>query len=139
MIYDNLFIDSDVILDLLLNREPFFPYIKLLFNESTNTSFKLNTSALIIANINYVLSKQVGQAAARESITYLIQQINILPFEKADIEVALTSEFNDFEDAIQYYIASKYNCQAIITRNIKDYRQSSIPVLTAEQFLRTIL
>jgi predicted nucleic acid-binding protein len=67
-----------------------------------------------------------------------VNLIDILPFEGDVIKLALVSGFVDLEDSIQYHIAQKYNCDAIITRNIKDYKKSKLPVLTAEQFLRTL-
>ncbi len=54
------------------------------------------------------------------------------------IDLAFDKAFSDFEDAIQYLVAKRYNCDEIITRNIKDYKQSDIPVLTPEQFLKKL-
>lgn len=64
---------------------------------------------------------------------------DILSLEADNIQHALQSTFTDFEDAVQYDIAKNNDCDTIITRNIKDYKHSAIPVLTAEQFLRTVL
>ena len=138
MTYKRLFVDSDVLLDMLLTREPFWGYTQLLLLESQNLGITLNTSVLVIANLNYILGKKIGASAAKNTIKTLVKRINILSFESDIIDLALTSEFNDLEDAIQYSIAKRYKCDAIITRNIKDYKQSTIPVLTAEQFLRTL-
>ncbi len=138
MTYKRLFLDSDVLLDMFLKREPFFFYTQILLVEGEKRKLEINTSSLVIANINYVLRKQVGQITARENIKALVKSINILPFESDIIDLALVSNIADFEDAIQYFIAQKHNCDLIITRNIKDYKESTIPVLTAEQFLRTL-
>ena len=134
--YKHLFVDSDILLDLLLNRDPFHPQLLLL--EATNREIRLSTSALVIANINYILAKQVGAANSRAKIKELIKTVKVLSFEAEVIDVALDSAFSDFEDSIQNIIAVRNNCDAIITRNIKDYKQATIPVLTAEQFLRTL-
>jgi len=134
--YKHLFVDSDILLDLLLNRDPFHPQLLLL--EATNREIRLSTSALVIANINYILAKQVGAANSRTKIKELIKTVKVLSFEAEVIDVALDSAFSDFEDSIQNIIAVRNNCDAIITRNIKDYKQATIPVLTAEQFLRTL-
>ncbi len=93
---------------------------------------------MVIANINYILSNRTSVANARQNIKMLLNLINVLPFEGDIIKLALDSSFTDFEDSLQFHIALKYNCDAIITRNIKDYKKSTIPVLTAEQFLRTL-
>ncbi|MDB5149257.1 MAG: hypothetical protein JWQ57_3277 [Mucilaginibacter sp.] len=134
----HLFVDSDVLLDLALLREPFYPYIQLLLHEGEEQNVKLSTSGLIIANMNYILSKQLGALKAREALKALRMLIGVLSFDAEIIDLALASDFTDFEDDIQYYIAQKHNCDAIITRNIKDYKNSTIPVLTAEQFLNTL-
>jgi predicted nucleic acid-binding protein len=138
MAYNHLFIDSDILLDMLLNRDPFFAYTKYLLFESESRPIKLSTSSLVIANINYILAKKTGAAAAKESIRKLVKLIHILPFESDIVDLGLTSKIADFEHAIQNLIAERYKCDVIITRNIKDYKQATIPVLTAEQFLRQL-
>lgn len=138
MAYKHLFIDSDVLLDLALLREPFYPYIQLLLHEGEIHNVKLSTSGLIIANMHYIMTKQLGALRAREALKALRRLIGVLSFDSEIIDLALASDFADFEDAIQFYIAQKHNCDAIITRNIKDYKNSTIPVLTAEQFLNTL-
>ena len=64
--------------------------------------------------------------------------MQILPVDADGVRFAIDSKFKDFEDALQYYTALKHRCNYIITRNIKDYKSSGIPVLTAEQFLKTL-
>jgi predicted nucleic acid-binding protein len=93
---------------------------------------------LVIANVNYLLGRHIGKIPVRNSIKLLMNEVNILSCERSDIEDALNSSFADFEDAIQHSVAKRYNCDVFITRNTKDYKHSAIPVMTAEQFLRTI-
>jgi predicted nucleic acid-binding protein len=138
MAYKHLFVDSDVLLDMLLTREPFSDYTQLLLLDSADRDIKLSTSALVIANINYILSKKVGALSAKTSIRKLIKLVNVLSFEDNVVEVALASSIGDFEDAIQSIIAERYHCEAIITRNTKHYKQSNLPVYTAEQYLNTL-
>jgi predicted nucleic acid-binding protein len=138
MIYKNVFVDSDVLLDLLLRREPFFSFSQTLLTKSKKKTILVSTSSLIIANIHYVLAKHIGKELARESIRILIDKVNVLPFEIDAINLAVNSEFTDFEDAVQHYIAQKYQCDAIISRNLKHYKKSQLPVLSTEEFLRTL-
>ncbi|MFD0794658.1 PIN domain-containing protein [Mucilaginibacter litoreus] len=138
MAYKHLFIDSDIILDMLTDRQPFSTYAEMLLIEKKVSGIKLSTSTLIIGNINYILSRTIGKSGAKEGIKKLLRLLEIFSFEKDAIENALSGSFTDFEDAIQHHIAIKHNCDIIITRNIKDYKQSTIPVLTAEQFLRQL-
>ena len=138
MVYKYVFIDSDILLDLLLKREPFHLYVQALLIETEKQNLTISTSALAIANINYILTKQFGAAEAKSKIRQLRNRIKVLPFDDYIIESGINSSFSDFEDAFQYFIAKTNNCEAILTRNIKDYKQATIPVLTAEQFLKTL-
>ena len=101
-------------------------------------SAELNTSALAISNVHYVLSKYTGAVASKRNLKSMIKTVKVLSLENEVIDLALDSPFSDFEDAIQNVIAERYNCGVIITRNTKDYKQSNLPVFTAEQFLRTL-
>ena len=138
MAYKHLFLDSDVLIDWLLNEPPFSLFIEGLLAESRKQNLKVSTSVQIIANITFVISKKTNSDIARRGIKTLVEVINILPFESDIISLALTTPFADFEDAIQYNIAERFKCDVIITRNTKDYKKSTIPVLTAEQFLRQL-
>ncbi|MBE9586541.1 PIN domain-containing protein [Mucilaginibacter sp. JRF] len=130
--------DSDIILDMFFERYPFSEYTKLLLIECKNRDIKVSTSAIVIANLNYILSKKLGKTETREKIKELIKWLNILSVESMAIEKGLNSNFSDLEDAFQHFTAERFECQAIITRNIKDYKHATLPVLSAEQFLRSI-
>lgn len=136
--YKHLFIDSDIILDMLVDRRPFSIYAEMLLEEKKLSGITLSTSTLIIANINYILTKAIGKQGAKEGVKRILKLFKTLPFEKDAIESALNGSFADFEDAVENHIALKHNADIIITRNTKDYKESTIPVLTAEQFLRTL-
>src|SRR5580658_3452269 len=94
MTYNHLFLDSDVLLDWLLKSEPFSSYTQTLINESIRQNFKVSTSVLIIANINFILSKRTSITNARENIKRVVTLINILPFEADIINLALASNFS---------------------------------------------
>jgi len=90
MAYKHLFVDSDVLLDLALLREPFYPYIQLLLHEGEKQNVKLSTSGLIIANMNYILSKQLGAVRARKALKALRALVNVLSLDGEIIDLALT-------------------------------------------------
>lgn len=139
MAYKSLFVDSDIFLDQLLERDIFYEFAEVLLVECAKRQIGLNTSALIIANVYYLLSQKYGKVKAKERLSLLLNRVNVFAFDKQAIDFAISSQFTDFEDAIQHHIATVNNCDVIITRNIKDYKHSTIPVLTAEQFLREII
>ncbi len=138
MIYKKLFIDSDVLLDLLLERKPFDRITQLLLEECRRQQLNIYTSVLIIANIHYVISKRFDKNIAKNQLKLLTRLIKILPLESDEITKALNSEYPDFEDTVQFYIAQKHQCDLIISRNIKHYKKFDVPVLTAADFLNIL-
>lgn len=132
-----LFIDSDIILDLLAEREPHYVHAARLFSLIDQNKITGYTSPLIFANLHYLLKKHTTNLLALKSLRKLKTLISILPIDERVIEQSLNSEFNDFEDAIQYFTAVNNGITQIITRNKTDYKRSKIDVLTAEEFLKT--
>ncbi|RJQ57356.1 MAG: PIN domain-containing protein [Stygiobacter sp.] len=133
-----LFVDSDIILDLLAEREPHYIHAARLFTLINQNKIIAYTSPLIFANLHYLLKKQTANFVALKSLRKLKTLINILPIDERVIEQSLNSEFNDFEDAIQYYTAVNNGITLIITRNKIDYKRSKIDILTAEEFLKSL-
>jgi predicted nucleic acid-binding protein len=133
-----LFVDSDIILDLLAQREPHYIHAARLFTLIDQEEVIAYTSPLIFANLHYLLKKQASNLSALKSLRKLKALINILPIDERVIEQSLNSEFNDFEDAIQYFTAVNKGIKLILTRNKTDYKRSKIDVLTAEEFLKSL-
>ncbi len=133
-----LFVDSDIILDLLAKREPHYLHAARLFTLIDQNEVIAYTSPLIFANLHYLLKKQSSNLLALKSLRKLKTLINILSIDEKVIEQSLNSEFNDFEDAIQYFTAINNGITLIITRNKTDYKRSKIDVLTAEEFLKSL-
>jgi predicted nucleic acid-binding protein len=132
-----VFIDSDVILDALLKRPGFYlPAINIL-DLAYKKRLKLRTSSVVFVNAHYFLDK-FDKNNKFELLKNLRSIVSIVEVGEKIIDLAINSDFGDFEDAVQFYAAKSVGADFIITRNIKDYKQSTIPVLTAEQFLRTL-
>ncbi|MFI5162524.1 MAG: PIN domain-containing protein [Sphingobacteriales bacterium] len=132
-----VFIDSDIILDALLKRPGFeLPAINLLAL-AAQSGISAATSSIAFMNVHYFLDK-----FERPNKIVLLKNlrsfINIIEIGKDEIDLTLNSNFTDFEDAVQYFAAISAKADVIVTRNIKDYKQANIPVLTAEQFLKTL-
>jgi len=138
MTYKNIFVDSDILLDLILKRNPFDKFSQLLLQQGSLLQLNLCTSTLILANIHYIIAKNFGKQIAKEHLKVLSGIIRMLPFEPDEVTNALNSEHIDFEDTVQFFIAQKHKCNLIISRNIKHYKKFSLPVLTAEQFLEIL-
>lgn len=131
----NIFIDTNIALDLLSQREPFCNSAGQLFTLADKKKIKLYISSLSFSTIHYILSKQIGKEKAKETLRNFKVLTTVLPVDDKIIELALNSHFPDFEDAIQYHCAIENNIEVIITRNIKDYKKSQISVMTADEFL----
>lgn len=128
------FVDTDIVLDLLARREPFYYAAARLFSRVESGSITLAVSSLTFANLFYILRKQVTARHAHEVLLSFKQLVTVLPVDDVIIEQALTAGFTDFEDAIQYYSAVSAGCSILLTRNGRHYRKATISILTAEAF-----
>ena len=135
-----VFIDSDIILDLLLEREGFYEYAALIFENSEKGNIYVFTSSISIANISYIIRKEIKNSKkVKEYIKNLIEFINILSVEESTIQEALETDFLDFEDSIQYITAVQNQMDYILTRNKKEYKTSSIKVYDSKEFYEKII
>ncbi|MBO4439434.1 MAG: PIN domain-containing protein [Spirochaetaceae bacterium] len=134
---NKVFVDTDVILDLLAERIPFFHFSAVLFTFAEMKKLELYTSPLILANTFYILRKQLGNSEAKNALRKLRILLHVVESSESIIDKALNSDFTDFEDAIQYYTALDHDIKIILTRNVRDYKNASVIVQTPEAFLVT--
>ena len=128
-----VFVDADIILDLLLAREPFFPAAANLFLLIQEGRIEGFTSPVVFANLFYILRQGRSAAEAATVLRKLRLLLGIAAVDEKTIDRALASSFASFEDAIQYYTAVAHNLDAVVTRNKKDYKAAEIPVLDAAE------
>jgi len=129
-----LFIDLDIILDLLIKRNEYQSSAKL-FTIIENKELKGCTSPIVFANVHYIMTKYGGKEKSILNLRILRNFLSILTLDEEILDEALYAEAPDFEDSIQYIASEKNEIDFIITRNKKDYKRSKIPVLTATEFL----
>jgi predicted nucleic acid-binding protein len=131
---NNLFIDSDVLIDLLAQRKHFAEAAALmtLIGEKKAAAY---TTPIVLANVDYLITKYSNKAKSRKAIKSLRKKLSILPMDESMVDAALESEFSDFEDAMQYFAAEKKGIDFIITRNKKDYAKGHLRVVTAQEYL----
>ena len=134
-----VFVDSDVIFDFLTEREPHNLFAKRLFSMIDRGEIQGFTSPLIFANLYYLLRKQSGHQAAKTWLRKMKLLFNLLPIDGKVVDAALDSPMSDFEDALQSHCARAGGMDILITRNRKDYKESPIPHMTAEEFLGTFV
>ena len=133
---ERVFVDTNIVLDLLQKRDEFYSDAQDLFTLADKKELKLYVSALTIANTHYLLSKFYNSNEARKILLKFKVLVEVLAVNDKIIDLSLASDFNDFEDGLQYYTAIENNIELILTRNKKDFKNSTLPVLTAREFLR---
>lgn len=134
---ESLFIDTDVILDLLTERAPHFDAALDLFLRIQAKQVSAFTSPVVMANLFYILNRHFDRTTALQSLLKLKSLITVLNCGDRVIDQALLSDFRDFEDAIQYYTALEGNIDILITRNIKDYKTAGIQIYTPVTYIKS--
>jgi len=133
-----IFLDTNIILDLLAYRMPFYTDAAELFSLADKKKLTLSISSLCLADIHYILSKKNPGMEVRKILRNFKVLVNVLSLDDKITDLALNSEFRDFEDAIQYYTAIENEQELIITRNQADFKDSKLPIMTAGEFLKSI-
>jgi len=130
-----LFIDTDVILDLLLERQPFYASSMQLFTLIEEKAVTAYTSPVVLANIYYISAKILKKKSALQYIRKLLTLLRIAPIDEKIMLLAASSSFKDFEDAIQYYSAKQEAIGFLITRNKPDFKVTDMTVCTPDEYL----
>lgn len=134
-----LFLDTNVLLDLLGERVSFFDSIAKVATLADQKKLTLIVSPISFTTIDYVLNKYETSASVLNKLRKFKIICKVCEVNEEIIDKALNSSFKDFEDAVQYFSALQSNCSIIITRNGKDFKHAIIPIMTAEQYLSSIL
>jgi len=132
-----LCIDSDIILDVLATRDNFYEPAASLLDLGYEGKLELFTTAVVLANVFYILRKKHGIEKSKEQIKQLRQITKILPINGRMVDDVLTSKFSDFEDGLLFFAAKENNIPVIITRNVKDYKEKDLIIQTADEFIRS--
>ena len=131
-----VFIDSDVVIDFFTDREPFVNPASELFDWNEKGYVQLYLSAVSVNNIYYIVRRYLGHERTLAIVEELTEMAEIVGTTRKEIVQALKNDFKDFEDSIQYSTALTIEgIEAIITRNVKDYRQSQIAVFTPGDYI----
>jgi predicted nucleic acid-binding protein len=134
-----IFVDTNILVDLIADRKPFSKFAIQLFSKAEVGKLELYTSSHSIATTHYLLKKYVDEKELREVLFNLLEYLNIFAINLDILKKGLKSKHKDFEDAIQIisaYSIEKMDC--IVTRNIKDFKNSEIPVYTPDELAKYI-
>lgn len=134
-----IFVDTNIIIDLLADRKPHSKFAIALFEKAELHKVKLYASSHSLATTYYLLKKYVDDKNLRLILLALLEYVNIIPIDVHIIKRGLKSKHKDFEDALQILSATsidKMDC--IVTRDLKDFKDSEIPVFSPDDILKKI-
>jgi predicted nucleic acid-binding protein len=133
-----IFVDSDIILDLLAERTPFYEDAAKIFTLAYRAKTELYTTPVILANVFYILRKSIGNSKSKERLKDLRLLVKILSINEHIVDETLVSGFSDFEDGLQYFTAKENAIVGIITRNPKDYKvkDNDMVIQTSKEFIK---
>ena len=132
-----LFLDTNIVVDLLERREPFCHDAVRLFTMAYNKQVQLVVSPMTFSTASFLLHKH-GADGVRNLLSNLRQLSRVAASDERTVDDSLASQFKDFEDAMQYYTALRAKADCIITRNQKDFTASKLPVMSAGEYLNTL-
>ena len=131
-------IDTDVVLDFILQRQPFSVEASEIFTRLGNGKFEAYISAVTPINVFYFTRKAKDISGAKQAVRDLQILMNIIEINAAILQSALISGITDFEDAVQHECAAAENLDAIVTRNTKDYKNAVVKIYSPSEFLQII-
>ncbi len=135
-----ILIDTDVILDFFFDRLPFSENSAKILSMCESKEISGFITPVIISNVYYLLRQTAKHEKVIEKLKLLISITEILVINRDAIVQALNSDFKDFEDALQNYSAEiNQEIEIIITRNTKDYKNSSLSVMTPDNYLKSTI
>ena len=129
-----LFLDTNIVVDLLEGREPFCYDAAQLFTMAHDKKVELLVSPMTFSTASFLLRKH-GSEGVRNLLSNLRQLVRVTTSDERTVDDSIVSWFKDFEDAMQYYTALNAKADIIITRNGKDFTASNLPVMTATEYI----
>lgn len=128
-------VDTNVVLDVLLKRQPFVWNSSLILDAVEKSQVSGYLCATTVTTLDYLLNKALPRKTATEMISKLLTLFEIAPVNRSVLENALSSRMKDYEDAALAESASICGCDLIVTRNIQDFAKSTVPAVDTIQFL----
>ena len=134
----NALIDTNVIVDVLAKREPFFTDSALVLDRAERGEFVASICATTVTTVFYLVRRHLGTTDTVEKIRDLTNICSVTPVNQGVVDAALHDAFPDFEDAILHHSAILAGAECIVTRNVADFRNSTLPVYAPAQFLAAL-
>lgn len=129
-------LDTNIVLDFLLQREPFFQDTEQLFEAIVSGKVVGHVTATTLTDIFYIARRHTHSIdQARQAVSATLTAMEVCPIDRAILEAALTSQITDFEDAVQIFSSVAQRLDAIVTRDTRDFANSPVPVLSVQELL----
>jgi len=132
----NILFDTNIVLDVLLDRKPFSAPASIIFSWVEAGEFIGFLAATTVTTIFYLATKVVGKKQAEEEISKLLSIFAIAPVNRVVLEAAINSKFTDFKDAVLYEATRHASVQAIVTRDAAGFKYAKIPVYSPEELIK---
>jgi predicted nucleic acid-binding protein len=129
------FIDTNILLDVLTGREPFYENSAIIWSLVEKELVKGHISAISVNNVYYIVKKQKGQSEAEKVVDKILKDFKVIPLTYEILKLARTIKEKDFEDIIQYFSALQTGCDFIITRNKKDFPKKRLEIVDPVEFI----
>ena len=133
-----VFIDTNIVLDFLQDRQPFVEDAVRLFERVDNGEIEGFIAATTITNIYYIVRRVAGVQAAQNAIAQVLTDLHICAVDRSVLEQALSLNFRDFEDAVQYASGIAYGVDVIVTRDASGFIDAEIPVMSPGKLNKTL-
>jgi predicted nucleic acid-binding protein len=130
-----VFLDTNVVLDVLARRQPFYEHSAQVWALAELGTVRGLVSAVSLTNVFYIVRKRTGRKAAMGMLRIMRNITNVVACDSSVVNQAIDADFEDFEDAVQYFSAAAAEADALVTRNTDHYPESDLPVMTPKEFL----
>lgn len=131
-------LDNDVTLDYILKRSPFAVEARAIFERLKGNEIEVFVAPITPVNVFYITRKEKGKDAAFQAVEDLLLAVKISKINKNLMRNALKLNFTDYEDAVQHACAEAENLDAIISRDLSDYKNATLPVYSPTEFLKML-
>lgn len=134
-----ILIDTNIVLDHLLERKPFYDSAAWIFAETERGQLTTFIGGTTVTTIHDLIAKNFGNQASHKAIEQLLQIFEVAPINRTILYSALSLKFNDFEDAVLHEAAIHSEVEAIVTRDLKRFQHAKISVYSSDGFVTSLL
>ena len=131
----NIFVDTNILLDVLMHRKEHLNESAIIWDQAERGKINCFISAISFNNVHYLFKRNLGADKAKNALIMLRDTFNTVPLDERIISQSIDANWNDFEDAIQFFSALRCDADFIVTRNLKDFKESTVTALSPKDLL----